>query len=368
MEAGARLPDKEFVLPVLFGTVAFNLGKKARAQLSGSRPALRQVQPDSPPRAGHAGGLAPVDGVPAAPRGSRPVARRADGEGPPGRPASSAAATEFCRCNCWRHPQVVFRLHESFRTPLREISAQPFELTEHGWGEFEIAATAGARGARPACQHPGGRGQRILGADLLCARSGRAAGGDHSQAAAVFGRGRREPSQAGSARASECPAPVPRPLVVTCPRRLRAPNPCAGGGGEVRGARVQPAPGSLLPGRDVQAAGTGARPQHLSVPEAAGLCASPGAAVRAEQAESADAEQPACTSLWHVDLRGPPCVRSVEAGFACGGTPRPCHATAKRMATWFTWASELPAADPARPRMRQLWGRCLSSNCSRGVQ
>ena len=30
MESGGRLLDKEFVLPLLFGTVAFNLGKKVR--------------------------------------------------------------------------------------------------------------------------------------------------------------------------------------------------------------------------------------------------------------------------------------------------------------------------------------------------
>ena len=35
----------------------------------------------------------------------------------------------------------MFQLHPSFATPLREMLAPPFELTEHGWGEFEIAAT-----------------------------------------------------------------------------------------------------------------------------------------------------------------------------------------------------------------------------------
>ena len=40
--------------------------------------------------------------------------------------------------------QVVFRLHESFKTPLREVQSQPYELTEHGWGEFDIGATVRA--------------------------------------------------------------------------------------------------------------------------------------------------------------------------------------------------------------------------------
>lgn len=34
--------------------------------------------------------------------------------------------------------QVVFQLHSSFAVPLRHVEQQPFELTEAGWGEFEI--------------------------------------------------------------------------------------------------------------------------------------------------------------------------------------------------------------------------------------
>ena len=37
--------------------------------------------------------------------------------------------------------KVVFQLHHSFQEPVREILQQPFELTETGWGEFEITAT-----------------------------------------------------------------------------------------------------------------------------------------------------------------------------------------------------------------------------------
>ena len=34
--------------------------------------------------------------------------------------------------------QVVFTLHASFANPTRELAEPPYEVTEHGWGEFEI--------------------------------------------------------------------------------------------------------------------------------------------------------------------------------------------------------------------------------------
>ena len=33
--------------------------------------------------------------------------------------------------------KVVFQLHASFAQPVRELEAPPFEVTERGWGEFE---------------------------------------------------------------------------------------------------------------------------------------------------------------------------------------------------------------------------------------
>lgn len=33
--------------------------------------------------------------------------------------------------------KVVFRLHDSFATPVREVTTFPFEVTENGWGEFD---------------------------------------------------------------------------------------------------------------------------------------------------------------------------------------------------------------------------------------
>ena len=37
--------------------------------------------------------------------------------------------------------KVVFKLHESFHKPTRTISVPPYEVSESGWGEFEIQAT-----------------------------------------------------------------------------------------------------------------------------------------------------------------------------------------------------------------------------------
>lgn len=37
--------------------------------------------------------------------------------------------------------RVVFHLHPSFNNPTRVIESAPFELSESGWGEFEIAIT-----------------------------------------------------------------------------------------------------------------------------------------------------------------------------------------------------------------------------------
>lgn len=37
--------------------------------------------------------------------------------------------------------RVVFQLHSSFNNPTRIVESPPFELSESGWGEFEIAIT-----------------------------------------------------------------------------------------------------------------------------------------------------------------------------------------------------------------------------------
>ncbi|XP_024990989.1 transcription initiation factor TFIID subunit 14b-like isoform X2 [Cynara cardunculus var. scolymus] len=37
--------------------------------------------------------------------------------------------------------RAVFQLHSSFNNPMRVVESPPFELSESGWGEFEIAIT-----------------------------------------------------------------------------------------------------------------------------------------------------------------------------------------------------------------------------------
>ncbi len=36
---------------------------------------------------------------------------------------------------------MTFGLHESFQNPKRDIEFPPYELTEVGWGEFDIVIT-----------------------------------------------------------------------------------------------------------------------------------------------------------------------------------------------------------------------------------
>mmetsp|Transcript_5862 Transcript_5862/g.20437 ORF Transcript_5862/g.20437 Transcript_5862/m.20437 type:complete len:121 (-) Transcript_5862:2958-3320(-) len=48
--------------------------------------------------------------------------------------------------------KVVFSLHPSFHNHVREVTQVPFELSETGWGEFEITITIHWRsdsGAKP---------------------------------------------------------------------------------------------------------------------------------------------------------------------------------------------------------------------------
>ena len=44
-------------------------------------------------------------------------------------------------------PQVVFFLHPTFHNPVREVLQHPFEIEEHGWGEFELSVVVRACGS-----------------------------------------------------------------------------------------------------------------------------------------------------------------------------------------------------------------------------
>jgi YEATS domain-containing protein 4 len=95
-----RVKDTEFVFPIVIGTVAISLGKKATETET------------------HKWTL---------------YVRSAD----------NTDLTDVVA-------KVVFHLHPTFHNPDRELAAPPYELTETGWGEFEVSAdvhfvaTAGA--------------------------------------------------------------------------------------------------------------------------------------------------------------------------------------------------------------------------------
>ena len=37
--------------------------------------------------------------------------------------------------------QVTFELHHTFENPIRTVVEPPWEIQEHGWGEFDIGIT-----------------------------------------------------------------------------------------------------------------------------------------------------------------------------------------------------------------------------------
>lgn len=42
--------------------------------------------------------------------------------------------------------QVSFELHNTFAVPLRVLDAHPLEVTEQGWGQFDIVVTVSGKG------------------------------------------------------------------------------------------------------------------------------------------------------------------------------------------------------------------------------
>lgn len=49
--------------------------------------------------------------------------------------------------------QVTFGLHHTFANPNRICTQPPYEVTEQGWGEFDINVTVGARAGGRQGQH-----------------------------------------------------------------------------------------------------------------------------------------------------------------------------------------------------------------------
>ncbi|KAJ3672672.1 hypothetical protein LUZ60_007393 [Juncus effusus] len=91
IEQPRRLKDVEISFPIVYGTMAFSLGKKA-TEYNSHKWAVYL------------------------------------------RSATNEDLTVIIK-------RVVFQLHPSFNNPTRVIETPPFEVTETGWGEFEIAIT-----------------------------------------------------------------------------------------------------------------------------------------------------------------------------------------------------------------------------------
>ena len=69
-------------------------------------------------------------------RGATPKKTNPSGPPPPVDPAIAAAGEDISDVVS----KVVFNLHPTFHNPTREVSEPPFELSEMGWGEFDLTA------------------------------------------------------------------------------------------------------------------------------------------------------------------------------------------------------------------------------------
>ena len=84
-------------------------------------------------------------------------------------PRCEEGELQTCACNACKHVllyfkkhldsappftedimQAIFNLHPTFPTPQREVTAPPFEIEEHGWGEFEVNVVVSDLTAKPA--------------------------------------------------------------------------------------------------------------------------------------------------------------------------------------------------------------------------
>ena len=113
-----RVRGVELVLPVVLGSCAFPLGKKATdAETHKWTVYVRGATPKKGTSSSSAAGQSPATAS-------------LD-------PAAIAAAGEDISDIV---SKVVFNLHPTFHNPTREVSESPFELSEMGWGEFDLTA------------------------------------------------------------------------------------------------------------------------------------------------------------------------------------------------------------------------------------
>lgn len=114
--------------------------------------------PFSQPRSGYGACLTQVDRLPPARQQPRPQLPTVQGTRAGGRggrcsrnpePILSLYNPAPLRMPCHPIPaarmQVTFGLHSSFANPSRDVDYQPYELTEVGWGEFDITIRVGPR-------------------------------------------------------------------------------------------------------------------------------------------------------------------------------------------------------------------------------
>ena len=119
-----RVRGVELVLPVVLGSCAFPLGKKATD--AETHKWTVYVRGATPKKAATTSAAAPGQQ-----QASAAAAAAAASD-----PAIAAAGEDISDVVS----KVVFNLHPTFHNPTREVSEPPFELSEMGWGEFDLTA------------------------------------------------------------------------------------------------------------------------------------------------------------------------------------------------------------------------------------
>ena len=140
-----RMKGRTITIPVVTGTCAFYLGKKVggagrgrggRLHLGGPLPRGSSAPPPACRCRRHA--CCCRSPTPSLPHPLLPLAQASEYQ--------SHRWTIYMRSPTGEDLQhvlkkVTFGLHESFTVPKRDIEFPPYELTEVGWGEFDIVVT-----------------------------------------------------------------------------------------------------------------------------------------------------------------------------------------------------------------------------------